>query len=207
MITFETLFEMLRKEKFNQEIQKIEKDFYEQAVKYLEEKSAIVASQKKADSIFSTETMKTKLQLENAKKIIKEIYEKRENKITNLAVVSSRVNIKDIPRELLPLEKKLYQEILEILNEYRAGVLSNTLAKIKPSIKKKEQEPKEIKSQREEITKNKLVRFVKAVPQFVADDLHVYGPFEQEELSMLPEKTARLLVKRNRAEEIKIENS
>jgi hypothetical protein len=41
----------------------------------------------------------------------------------------------------------------------------------------------------------------------VADDLNTYGPFEKEEMSFLPQKTARLLVKRKRAEEIKIENT
>jgi len=207
MITFETLFESLRKEKFNQEIQKIDPDFYNQIIKYLEEKSAILDTQKKSDSMFSSEVKKNQLQIENIKKIIKEIYEKRENKILNLALMSSRTNVKDTPKELIPEEKKIYKDFLETLNNYRSGILQNILNKSKPIIKSKKEEPKEIKSEQNKSTGNKLIRFIQPVPKFVADDLNIYGPFDQEDMSNLPKKTADLLIKRKRAEEIKIENT
>ena len=72
MLTFETLFELLRKEKFNQELQKLDEDFFIDITQYIEEKTAILNTEQKSDSIFSTDARKTQLQLENAKRIIKE---------------------------------------------------------------------------------------------------------------------------------------
>ena len=85
MLTFETLFELLRKEKINPELQKVEDEFYNLTSQYLEEKHAVLKTEQSSDSIFSSDSKRTMLQLENAKKIIKELYEKRENKIVNLA--------------------------------------------------------------------------------------------------------------------------
>ena len=72
-----------------------------------------------------------------------------------------------------------------------------------------EETPKSIKtddidSQKEE---NRLVRIIHPIPKFVGTDLNIYGPFEQEDVSLLPRKVADLLINKNRAEEIKIENS
>ena len=207
MLTFETLFELLRKEKINPELQKLEDDFYQQTVNYLKDKSTIVETEQKTESIFSADAKKTQLQLENAKKIIKEFYEKRESKIINLAMLSSRAEIKETGINMLKEEKKLYKEALETLNRYRTGILQNTLTGNKISVKSLKAPPKDIKTVQEQSTGNRMVRFLHSVPKFVADDLNIYGPFEQEDMSSLPRKTANLLIKRKRAEEIKIENS
>jgi DNA replication initiation complex subunit (GINS family) len=74
-------------------------------------------------------------------------------------------------------------------------------------IKRKELLPKDIKTQQNESQNGKMIRFLHSVPKFVADDLNIYGPFEQEDMSFLPKKTANLLINRKRAEEIKIESS
>jgi DNA replication initiation complex subunit (GINS family) len=207
MLTFETLFELLRKEKFNQELQELDEKFYNNIVQYLEEKSAIMKTEQGSDSIFSSDAKKTQLQLENAKKIIKEHYEKRESKILNLALLSSRANIKESGTTMLKEEKRLYNEVLEIINNNRQGILNNILRGKKVRIKQKTSLPKDIKTDQNQSNESKLVRFLHSVPKFVADDLNVYGPFEQEEMSHLPRKTANLLITRKRVEEIKIENS
>ena len=206
MLTFETLFELLRKEKFNQELQEIDEKFYNDIIQYLEEKSAILKTEQHTDSIFSSDAKKTQLQLENARKIIKELYEKREGKILNLALLSSRADIKESGNSMLKEEKKVYNEVLDILNTYRGGILNNILTGKKIKIKQKNPSPKDIKTDQSQSDESKLVRFLHSVPKFVADDLNVYGPFEQEEMSHLPKKTANLLINRKRVEEIKIEN-
>ena len=43
---------------------------------------------------------------------------------------------------------------------------------------------------------------MQAIPQFVGDDLEVYGPFESEDISNLPTRVAEVLIKNNRAEEL-----
>lgn len=207
MLTFETLFELLRKEKINPELQKLDEDFFTQTTQYLEEKQAVLKTEQSSDSIFSSDSKKTQLQLENAKKIIKEFYEKRENKITNLAMLSSRANIKESGTNMLSEEKRLYNELLELLDNYREGILHNILKSKKVSIKKKINPPKDIKTQQNQSENGRMIRFLHSVPKFVADDLNIYGPFEQEDMSFLPKKTADLLITRKRAEEIQIENS
>ena len=206
MLTFETLFELLRKEKINPELQKLEEEFFDQTTQYLEEKKAVLKTEQSSDSIFSSDSKKTQLQLENARKIIKEFYEKRENKIVNLAMLSSRANIKESGTNMLPEEKRLYTEILELLDNYREGILHNILKSKKVVIKEKEATPKDIKTEQIESKNGRMVRFLHSVPKFVADDLNIYGPFEQEDMSFLPIKTANLLITRKRAEEIQIEN-
>ena len=207
MLTFETLFELLRKEKINPELQKLDEEFFNQTIQYLEEKSAILKTEQTADSIFSSDSKKTMLQLDNAKKIIKEFYEKRENKITNLAMLSSRAGIKESGANMLKEEKKLYNELLELLSNYREGILHNVLKSKKVSINSKTPPPKDIKTQVDQSEKNKMVRFLHSVPKFVANDLSIYGPFEQEDVSYLPKKTADLLIQRKRAEEIQVEST
>lgn len=207
MLTFEALFELLRKEKINPELQKVEDEFYNLTSQYLEEKHAVLKTEQSSDSIFSSDSKRTMLQLENAKKIIKELYEKRENKIVNLAMLSSRANIKETGTNMLKEEKRLYRELLELLDVYRDGILHNMLKSKKILIKRKELLPKDIKTQQNESQNGKMIRFLHSVPKFVADDLNIYGPFEQEDMSFLPKKTANLLITRKRAEEIKIESS
>jgi DNA replication initiation complex subunit (GINS family) len=166
----------------------------------------VLETEKTSDSIFSGDSKKTQLQLENARKILKEFYEKRENKIINLAMLSSRAEVRESGTNMLKEEKRLYREVLELLNIYREGILKNAVAGKKVKIAQKKL-PKDIKTGQNASTGNKMIRFLHPVPKFVADDLNTYGPFEKEEMSFLPQKTAELLIKRKRAEEMKIENT
>ena len=50
--------------------------------------------------------------------------------------------------------------------------------------------------------KTRLVRFLNSVPKFMGEDLNIYGPFDAEDISHLPNEVASLLIKRKRAEEI-----
>ena len=78
-ITYETLFELLKREKDTTDLQKLEPNFFNNFVDYLNEKKKILG---KDDSLFSyDEKKKVEKQIDNAKRIIKEIYERREKKI------------------------------------------------------------------------------------------------------------------------------
>ena len=195
MITYETLYEILRTEKNKNELQTLPTNFLQDLINYIQEKENIIQSQETKDSIFSSETEKTKKQLENTKRIIKEIYEKRERKIIELALLSSRSNEPQETSSLLPQEKENYQNILKNLNSSRHNILINLLSKKLPLIQK----PKTIKTENKE---NKLIRFIKAVPKFLDTKLNIHGPFEKEDIASLPSRIANLLVKKQRAEEI-----
>ena len=198
-ITYEFLYELLRKEKFRKELQKLDENFFKDVINYLEEKKAILMSQEKKDSIFApSNVQKTRKQLENLQKIIKEFYERRETKIIQLAVFSSRTNapIQDYA-SMLEEEKEFYKTIVEELNNYRSSILKSLLEgklPVKGRNKKKQKDAEPVET--------KLIRFMQAIPQFVGDDLEVYGPFESEDISNLPTRVAEVLIKNNRAEEL-----
>ena len=193
LITYELIYEALRKEKQNQELQKLDPNFFKDASSYLKEKYNILESQKSKDSIFSqTETKNTEKQIENTKKILRELYEKRENKITQLAMLNSRTKSKITPA-LLEEEKQLYNEMLKTMDKYRNMIIENILSR---SIR--QEEPKEIKTQSE--TKKNVI-FTKSVPEFIAEDLKVYGPFQPNDKALIPLEIANLLINKNRAVE------
>ena len=206
IITYEKLYDILRKEKYAQELQKIDKDFFKSIVAYLIEKESIAESQRGKESIFSGEAESTQKQVVNIKKLIKELYEKREYKILQLAMFASRIGDKEIPPNLLSEERPLFLDIVNILETYRESIVQKVIEKQLPT---PGELPKSIKRDLLDDTKKsdtKVVRFMHAVPKFVANDMNTYGPFEEEDTAILPNKTADVLIDKKRAEEIKLEN-
>jgi len=198
IITYETLYELMRREKFRPELQKLNKEFFNDFIKYLNEKKIILESQKKKKSIFtSTETQKTQKQIENVKKIIKELYEKRENKIIQLAMFASRNNDNPEFNEMLIEEKKFFKDLLETTNNYRKNILHNLIQGKQPEIKEVEK-PKELKTEKKDSIK--MVRFLQSIPKFIGNDLNIYGPFEEEEIAAIPAEIAKLLTKKKKTE-------
>jgi len=196
MITYETLYEILRTEKNKPELQTLPKNFLKDLINYIKNKESIIKSQETKDSIFSSETEKTKKQFENTKRIIREIYERRERKIIELALLSSRSKELQETSSLLPQEQEHYQQTLKNLNKARENILINILQKRLPKLQEK---PKTIKTENKE---NKMVRFIKPVPKFLDSDLNIHGPFDKEDIALLPSKIANILTIKQRAEEI-----
>ncbi len=200
-IVFETLYEILRREKYKNELQQLESTFYTDVVKYLAEKTSLVESQQSKSSIFaSVEIQKTQKTIENVKKILKELYERRESKIIQLARVASMMGETTEFPEILPEEKGLFREVRDMLTKYRSGIVNNLML-IKPPQIEEIEKPKELKSDKKIGTK--LIRFLSPTPKFIGDDLNIYGPYDEEDLAALPIKVANVLIKKNRAELIK----
>ena len=193
-ITYETLYEILRKEKTNTDIQPLSKDFLRNLVEYLSEKQALLAG--KADP---SELQKVQIQLANIKKMIREIYERRESKTFQLALFASRTREKPDLSPLLPEEKELYTNFVDTLNDFRDGILNNLLAGNQPVIQPK---AKPLKADAQESSATQTIRLMHAVPQFVGDDLQIYGPFEPEDVACLPAKVANILLQKGRAESL-----
>jgi len=213
-ITYETLFELLRREKSREELQKLETSFFSDVDDYIKEKKEIIKSSK--EELFSAENSENiKKQIENAKKIIKELHEKREKKIADIAIHKSRTSSKLIDESVfLGKEKELFNALVDLFSKYRKDVLMNILNNETEKAEVEEEEGKEIK---QEETKDKeekkegegekeedvvLIRFLHAVPKFVGKELETYGPFEAEDVASLPKDIAKVLIDKGRAEKI-----
>ncbi|MDO8661115.1 MAG: hypothetical protein Q7K43_04450 [Candidatus Woesearchaeota archaeon] len=137
VITYETLYDLFRREKNKEEIQELSAVLYQDILRYLREKQAYYDSCMSKSDIFSlSEREKTLQQLQNAKRIIKDLYERREKKIIELAINKSRTNSDLINTQyLLPEEKTFYEMFLHALNTSREGILIKLLALQQPSIR------------------------------------------------------------------------
>jgi DNA replication initiation complex subunit (GINS family) len=220
-ITLETLYDILRNEKKRDDLQELERTFFVDVVCYLREKKALLDQNKETDNIFAIgEQDKIEYELRSIKRILKEIYEKREKKIIEIAINRSRTRSDIIDTSfMLPEEKEFYDHILKTLDAYRQGVLwqlykgevpviigssgSTEMSekKIQPvatlTIKPKNTSEIQEKPLEDDLSK---IKFLHPTPSFIWKDRKVYGPFDKgDETDIFPE-VAALLVRKGRAE-------
>lgn len=205
-ITYETLFEILKREKDTADLQKLDLSFFDDFVEYLNEKKDLLG---KEDSLFSyDEKKKVEKQIDNARRIIKDIYERREKKIMGIALIKSRTKSDVMDKSaFLEHEKRLFNEIVGTLDNFRKSIIHNAALGKKPSEAKIENkgikaDESSVKDAKQE-SATKLVRFLHIVPKFVGKELEEYGPFEEEDIANLPSEIADLLIGKGRVEEIK----
>ncbi len=206
-ITYETLYDMLRREKNRAELQELDPFFYEKLAKYIKDKQEILLSQEQKDSIFTTiEVQKTRKQIENIQKIVKELYEKRESKILQLALMNSRSKVATKDKSLmLNSEKGTYDSLINSLNEFREDVLHNIVqGKVSNGNYQeeiKENEPKGLKKDEKPTINTKQVKFRQEMSKFVGTDLNHYGPYQKGDVAALPTDIAELLIDKKQVEE------
>ena len=135
-ITLETLYDILRNEKKKEELQTLEDTFFFDVVLYLKEKKSFLETKKDNDDLFASgERDKLDYEVRSIKRILKEIYEKREKKIIDIALNRSRTGSDIIDTSsMLKEEKEFYQKALNLLDLFRKGVLLNLFKCELPSL-------------------------------------------------------------------------
>ncbi|MFH2020431.1 MAG: hypothetical protein ABIJ34_03390 [archaeon] len=208
VITYENIFELLRNEKNAEQLQQLSPELYSQIVNYLKTKLQAYEDAKRNKNVPS-EIDRIKTQIISARKLIKELYERRERKIVLLAIDRSRTG-KPLPDEsaLLEEEKNLIKALIEPLDVCRKGILLKLVnAKLPFS---EGIVPLVIEKPIEEEAVDKIeyttVRFTSDVPKFVGKELEFYGPFKPGDIARLDSEIAQVLISRERAEIIKISN-
>ncbi len=208
VITYETLFELLKRERERPELQKLEPGFFSDTINYIKDKKKIIEA--KSDSVFaSEERKKTERQLENIYKILKELYERREKKIISLSIDKSRTKSNLIDTSSLLREERVFFDALTgLLDNYRDAILYTLLNEKLPFMQPLgDKKPKEdFKSALDLKKSTKLVRFLHQVPKFVGPELEEYGPFGEEDIANLPAEVAGVLINKGKAEEINEDN-
>ena len=173
-ITFELIRKIQREEQRIPKLTKMPDNFYQNASAYLHQKRRLEEN----------EDRKTALEVKNIERLIEDIFNRRERKILNQALMSARTNI---PPENLTEEERIFFEVIDqSLKERRKNIL-NTMLK---SIEKME-------------TAN-LIIFKEDAPEFVGSDLKSYGPFKKGDIAKLPEENMKVLIEREIAEEFKV---
>ena len=211
-ITYETLFEILVREKGREELQKLEVNFFDDLVKYIEEKKAILEKNRHKSIFAEDESVAVITQLENIKSIINELYDRRERKVLNMAINKARtksglINIS----ALLVEEKQLFEELTNTLSKYRYDYIDKMLnskghQSTKKPVKTLLEEPKkEVEEQPVEELKAEIMRvkFVAEVSKFAGTNLEEYGPFKPEDVAEVPEQIANILINSQKAVSVK----
>ena len=220
--TYESLFDMVVREKSKEELQQLNQNFFTELVNYLNEKRSAV------NILNSEEREKANRQLLNINRLVKELYERREKKILGLALARSRAGVDIIDTSaLLAEEKAFFDGLVRQLDVFREGVLNSLLAAkspksmaygqhrsavadrailplqdLHPQPQQHEAATTAAEEARSEENPTKLVRFLHAVPRFVGRELEVYGPFDHEDIANLPREIAEVLINKGRAEEM-----
>jgi len=213
MITYETLFEILRKEKNREELQKLNETFFSDVLNYINEKKRDLENKEQKSLFYDNEKERLISDLKNIQSILKEIYSRREKKIVDMALNKSRTGSSIIDtNSLLKEEQTMFNDIVEVLDRFRNGIIINLLSGKLPEVHKhlicedgsnKEQGESDF-SETPSLSQSSTItlRFLQPVPKFVGTELEVYGPYDEDEIAALPKEIAEVLIAKERAEEI-----
>jgi len=203
VITFESLYEFSRRERDKDDLLELPPTFLDDVVRYVREKKAILdASNVQNDAFSIAERKSQSQQLETVKKLFRELYERRERKIVDLALnrVKTNSNIVDTSK-LMTHERMLFDAVVKNLEETRSEVLHTILdAKLVTFAAHIEESEDTVEAADQ---KTKHVKFTSQVEPFVGSELEEYGPFNENDEAYLPSEIAHALIANGQAEEIK----
>ena len=199
---YEDVYEILRAEKYSTDLQPISLEQLQKIRRYLANKEEFLVRQ--SESKFDDAVEKIKIELDNAKRALKDLYDKRERKVISRAVFSARggFKFKDTTSMLLS-EEKLYFILLEMLRksgeEFFSFVNSEPILTGEATAElnsNPSEEPKTLKGN------FKRLKLIEAIPELMDTQLNRYGPFTAGAEIELPSELAELLLKQNKAAEI-----
>jgi len=232
-LSYEDIYELLRAEKYSADLQPLKPEDLAKIKEYFKLKEEMLKKQK-ASTIFFDRSKRDKIliEIENAWRALKDLYERREKKVINRALFSSRTKLRD-STNMLESEEKLYNALIDLLRKNHVDFFENFGIKVRYESEVKEDalpkknelsEAKTLKEAKlqavkiaedanlteagegETIVENKstcrLIRFIEPVSELIGTDLKTYGPFEKGDVANLPEELTELLIKKNKAKEI-----
>lgn len=188
-MNYEDLRHIQRTEK-NSALVPIDKEFYT--------KLAELVGHYKARARDTSEDAKL---FDNVLKISKDIFERREQKILQKALIFAKTG-KAEREPLTPEETAFFNALVACFHTSR----DDFEAALAGDLKREAQKLQHINdlpglSEPEDLN-YVLVRIIKKVPKFVSDGLKECGPYEENEVVRIPKKEAELLASKNFAEKI-----
>ena len=182
MITYNELYDALRKERYSEQLQFIPKKFVTEVAIYLKDKKEIA---NKENDDFSDTILKTKKQFENSIAIFKELMLRRKKKILELAFVAAETGISKRDFEnMLAVEKDCFDEIMRGLEK-----ADKKVSKVLKGAEEEEGKPM-----------NKMIVFLKDADEFLDLEGKKLGPFKKGDVANLSEEIANILIVDKKAE-------
>jgi DNA replication initiation complex subunit (GINS family) len=188
MITYNDLYEALRKERYSEQLQPLIKDFVKEVSFYLKDREALIG---KTDSMFSDDALKNKKHLENAIAIFKELMLRRKKKLLELAFISAETGIskRDFDN-MLHFEKETFEKVMKAINE-GDKMMEKTLSGADESGPNG--------------PKNKLIIFKHDTEEFLDLEGNKIGPFKKGDIVNLAQEIANILIVDNKADPVEDE--
>lgn len=194
LITYETIRNAHRAEK-DEELQKLPEGFFESVRNWLKHKEKM----KDTTSL---------LEVENAKKLLEDVINRRQKKIVLAALSTVRGQLP--PSNLTDEERKFFDEIVNSLKSFKNEInekfrefdeiVEEKVEEAKKSIE--ELRPREEKMEIVRPDGKLLVKILADLPRFIASDMQTYGPLKTGDVISLPEEIGNLLINRRVAENL-----
>jgi len=178
---YNELYEIWKKEKETEEIQRLPKSFYAKIAAYIKRMN-------EENRMLDKRTTKAKLldsEFRNVKIMVSELFGLRYRKLVENAFARESVARDALTEE----EEKLYGEVLplaEAWHVFSKDILRGRLSRLDRGAKQTMM----------------VLRFVQEIPALVGSDMKTYGPFGPEDVATLPPENARILIKQGVAIEV-----
>ena len=181
MLTYNDLYEILRKEKYSEALQQLPAGFISELSTFLREQHASSSTE---DTPFLEGGLKSKKQLENSIALFKELILRRKRKLLGLVLVANETGILKRDYEtMLPFEKETFDTFVKTL-ETGDKELSRLLHG----------------SQKTEQAGQAMVLFTQNTEQFVDSSGTLVGPFNVGQLVHLDSTVSSILVSSGKAQ-------
>jgi len=191
MMAYEELLRAWRAEKEAKGLSKLEEDFYKKVAELIRQ----IRSRLRMADASALRTKLVKRELENVEKMVKDIFDRRVEKV--LKALSSGEGLE--LENLTPEERELFTSLetaFSALEKFIEGVLRGEVRgpegrQIGP--KGAEGRPKLM-----------LVRILADVPAIVGADMKTHGPFKRGDVAFIPRENALALVRKGLAVEVEL---
>lgn len=218
-MTYEVLFELLRRERNRDELQELSQSLYQDIERYVKEKRVMMDRFRQGGNDLEAE--KLGVQILNTEKLFAELNERREKKVLMTSLYQSKaIHTRIQTKNMLAPENELFTKVLELLNSTRDRIKSIRGSSQDP-VQNVESAPEPVQAQTSQepdpsapaqdtpsdssspesdsATVAVSVEAIQDIPAFMGPELEQYGPYGQGDNMSLPKEIADLLLDKGQA--------
>jgi len=182
MLTYNDIYEILRKEKYSETLQALPKGFIEEFSQYIADRRDHNPA---GEDLFADSVAKSKKQLENSISLFKELILRRKKKLLSLVFVAAETGILKRDYEtMLPFEKETFEKLIKAFEDG-----DKDLTKMLQNGGK----------QSASLDPFKMILFTQPVEQFVDMSGKAIGPFNVGQLVNMDSGVGEILVSSGKA--------